>query len=176
MWKLSLMVIIGGALAARNAGAQAIALTIAQAELEGASVAASDAPPGNISSYFTQRPWGGTSERRCVASAPQDSLPGGSLRSGEFIARSGWTGRWGLQAGKRHKVLWMPLHSNSQDRDTIELRAARLGAPTDTLRQLISKDALEGFPSIVEFPRAGDWLVVVRRGVDWGCFKLLVAE
>lgn len=83
------------AFASRVVVVQQIPLTRASADAEGAT----------FPSAFR-----GTSERRCVSSVPDDSLPGGSLRSGDFIMRAGLTGRYGLRTGKEHKILWMPLH------------------------------------------------------------------
>jgi hypothetical protein len=157
--------------AMQRAEAQQIPLTVAAAEAEGARFPATHGAPGPDSAYFSdQGRWRGTSERRCVQPPSQDSLSSEALRSGDFIASTHWAGQFGPKAGEEAKISWLPLHSEGQGRGMIELRAARLGAPADTLRKLVRPRA------VVDFPRAGDWLVVVTRGPDWGCFRFNVAE
>lgn len=126
---------------------------------------------------------------------PDDSLPGGSLRSGDIIIRSTFTGRWGLHAGQGHKILWMPLHGPADtttlvsfaewrkkalDHAPLDIRAVRLGYPSDTFRlnrpRLAGSARQFGFPSVVTFPTAGQWLVIATTDSDWGCFLLNVAD
>ncbi|HLJ18561.1 MAG TPA: hypothetical protein VKU84_00100 [Stellaceae bacterium] len=164
---------------ARVGHAQQIPVTIATAEAEGAAFHR-DAVPATLPEMFDHRPFGGSSERRCVASVPDDSLAGGSLRSGEVIARTHFTGWWGLRADKQSKIAWFPLHAPARHsldpRASILIRAARLGDPGDTLRQTISGLTRGGFPSLVQLRAPGPWLVVATSGSDWGCFVLDVAD
>ena len=173
--------------------AQSIPLTVAAAEAEGAAFP-HGAPP-TVVQYMFGGPFAGTSERRCTMSPPDDSIVGGSLRSGDIIIRSRLTGYWGLHAGRAHKILWMPLHGPADTSSRISfaewrkkavlhapllIRAVRVGHPADSMRQtrtgLTGGPRQFGFPSTVTFPTAGQWLVVARTDDDWGCFLLNVAE
>ena len=181
------------ALAVQVSRAQSIPLTVASAQAEGVSFPHA-APPTVLQSLFSS-PFGGTSERRCTPSQPDDSIPSGSLRSGDIIIRSRLTGRWGPHAARGHKILWMPLHGPADTSTKISfadwrkkasahapllIRAVRLGNPADSLRQTVAGltggPRQFGFPSEVTFPTAGQWLVVATTGEDWGCFLLTVAE
>ena len=162
--------------------AQRIPATIPQAEAEGA-VFLHDAPPTSLQPAFAKPLFGGSSaERKCVASLSDVPPPLGSWRSGEFIIRTQLTGPWGLRAGKKSKVLWMPLHDPGRRRDSVVIRAARLEHPSDSLRLVFPGVAWSishtefGFPSTVTLPAAGQWLVVVTMDHDWGCFLLNVSE
>jgi len=181
------------ALAAQGSRAQSIPLTVAEAEAEGATFPHASLPTV-LQSLFVG-PFGGTSARACTASQPDESLPGGSLRSGEIIVRSRLTGPWGLRAGRAHKILWAPLHGPSDTSTTVSfadwrkeavhhapllIRAVRVGHPADSLRRiatgLTGGPRQFGFPSEVKFPTAGQWLVIATTGEDWGCFLLGIAE
>jgi len=123
-------VLVGLLLAVRAGHAQQIPLTIATAEAEGAAFQRG-AAPATLPEVFDHRPFGGTTDRRCVASVPDDSLAGGSLRSGELIMRTHFTGWWGLRADKQSKIVWFPLHAPASHRvdptASVLIRAARLG-------------------------------------------------
>ena len=181
------------ALAVQGSRAQSIPSMVAAAEAEGASFP-HGAPPTVLQSFFGG-PFAGTSARICTPSQPDDSIPGGSLRSGDIIVRSRLTGQWGLHAGRAHKILWAPLHGPSDTSTTMSfaewrkeafhhapllIRAVRVGHPSDSLRQIVSGltggPRQFGFPSEVTFPTAGQWLVIARTDEDWGCFLLGVAE
>lgn len=181
------------ALAVQGSWAQSIPLTVAEAEAEGAAFA-HGLPPTVLQSLFGGA-FGGTSARTCTPSQPDESIPGGSLRSGDIIIRSRLTGRWGLHAGRGHKILWAPLHGPSDTSTTMSfaewrtkaidhapllIRAVRVGHPADSLRQIatgLTGGPREfGFPSEVTFPTAGQWLVIASTDEDWGCFLLGVAE
>ena len=181
------------ALAVQVGRAQSIPLTVAEAEAEGASLPHA-APPTVLQSLFGGA-FGGTSERACTPSQPDESIPGGSLRSGDIILRSRLTGQWGLHAGRGHKILWAPLHGPSDTSTTVSfaewrkraihhapllIRAVRVGHPADSLRQILTGltggPRQFGFPSEVTFPTAGQWLVIASTDTDWGCFLLGVAE
>jgi hypothetical protein len=179
-------------LAVQGSRAQSIPLTIARAEAEGAAFPQA-VPPTVLQSLFGG-PFGGTSARTCTASQPDDSIPGGSLRSGDIIIRSRLTGRWGPHAGRGHKILWLPLHGPADttrmsfaewrkkaiDHAPLLIRAVRVGYPADSLRQIIAGltggPRQFGFPSEITFPTAGQWLVIASTDEDWGCFLLGVAE
>jgi hypothetical protein len=133
-------------------------------------------------SFAFGRTFGGTTERKCVAPpSSDDSIPGGSLRSGDVIIRGRFAGFWGLRANRDSKILWLPLHNPGEYRDTLLIRAVRIGHAADSLRQSVPDWAWSGpktnsgFPSLVRFPAAGTWLVVATAGGDWGCFLLPVA-
>jgi len=172
---------------------QGIPLTVANAEAEGAAFR--HGPPQTVVQYMFGGPFRGTSQRTCVQSLPDDSIRGGSLRSGDIIVRSRFTGPWGLKAGRAHKILWMPLHgpADTSARSSFAewrtkaivhapllIRAVRVGHALDSLRQtgtrLTGGPRQFGFPSEVRFPTAGQWLVLATTDEDWGCFLLTVAE
>jgi hypothetical protein len=166
--------------AARVTTAQSISTAVQAAEAEGANFPRI-ANPTTTASVFRGK-FGGTVERKCVASpASDDSLPGGSLRSGDFIIRARLVGPWGLHANQGHKILWFPLHNPGEYRDTLLIRAVRIDSAADSLRQSVANWAWSGpktesgFPSTVRFPTAGEWLVVAATHRDWGCFLLTVA-
>lgn len=92
----------------RASRAQDIPRTVAAAEAEGAAFRR-EAAPTLVPAMFGGIPYEGSNDRRCVTRAPNDSVPSGSLRSGELIVRTGFTGRWGLRADKPSKVVWFPL-------------------------------------------------------------------
>lgn len=166
---------------ANVASAQAIPRTFATAEAEGAAFARADSA-ASAQSVFAA-PSGGTSDRRCARPLAVP-LPGREWRSGEFIVRGGYAYSLGLQAGKAHKVLWMPLQGAALHGTPLLLRALRVGHPADSLRlsiagvtrELASTDPQYGYPSTVLFPTAGQWVVIATAGHDWGCFILDVAE
>jgi hypothetical protein len=167
--------------------AQNIPATVREAEAQGASFA-HDAPQVAQQPYFTDSPFGGTAERRCVVAAEYHaytSAPNGSLRSGDFIVRGGFldASSGGFQAAKGHKVIWLPLHGSSDRKPPLVVRAARVGNPADSVRFRIEGYAyspgpsgrLYGYRSDVSFPSAGQWVIVATAGNDWGCFVLDVA-
>lgn len=162
--------------------AQNVPATLAAAEVEGGNFP-HGAWPAAVSSLFAQ-PFSGSAERKCVTPpSTDDSVRNGSLRSGEFIVRSRLVGPSGLRENRGHKILWMPLHNPIEYPDTLLIRAARVGHPTDSFRKVVSHAAYSpgsktnsGFPSDVRFPTAGKWLVVATAGNDWGCFLLTVAD
>jgi hypothetical protein len=155
---------------------------VADAETEGATFPHDPAPAVLPAAY---RAFFGSVERRCV-SGDEEKLATSwdaarSMRSGEIILRghSPEAGRLG------NKMLWMPLHDPGKSPATLVIRGVRMDQPSDTLRQTIavdrgparSADPNEfGFPSTVEFPNPGRWLVIANEGHDWGCFVLNVAE
>ena len=109
-------------------------------------------------------------------------MPGGSLRSGDFIIRAGFSPQF--EAGKDHKVLWIPLHGAALHGTPLLVRAVRIGHPADSVRFSFVGLArggeitgpTYGYPSEVLIPNAGQWLVVATAKDDWGCFVLDVAE
>jgi hypothetical protein len=141
--------------------AQSIPATVGAAEPEGRSFPHGAWPPA-VSSLFAQA-FSGSAERQCVAPpSKDDSVRNGSLRSGEFIVRSRLVGPWGLRENRDHKILWMPLHNPNDYRDTLVIRAARIGNAADSLRQVVPNWAWSGpktnsgFPSLVRFPTVGE--------------------
>jgi len=160
-------------------GAQKIPATVAAAEAEGANYPRSPAP--STASWAFSRPFGGTAERKCVAVTPDASTPGGSLRSGDVIIRSGLLSWVWPHANGKYKVLWLPLHTPPDTRATLLLRGTRIGAPADSIRLRVgaagnpgAPRTVSGFPSEVSFLKPGQWVVVATTGNDWGCFVLKI--
>lgn len=162
--------------------ARKIPATVAAAEAEGAKYPRGPMPKTVLWAF--DRPFGGTAERRCVAVAPDVSLaPGGSLRSGDFIIRSGLLSWVWPHANGEYKVLWLPLHTPRDIRETLLLRATRVGQSADSIRIRIpaagtpgAPRSASGFPSLVTFPKAGQWVVVATAGNDWGCFLFKISS
>lgn len=174
---LTALVLLVSALSAGVLNAQAILRTSAAAEAEGAQfprVVTAGPPIGLVA-----RARSGTSERRCVAPPAVEDVVGG-LRSGDFVVRGILTGSSGLRAGNAHKVLWLPVHPGSELRTPLLIRAGRVGQPADSLRQIVpalaSSGSERGYPSSMEFPTAGEWVVVTTAANDWGCFLLTVGD
>jgi len=164
---------------ATASGAQSIAATVDAAEAEAKTFPRGELP--GVASPLLSQPFGGSAERKCISPSRDGPIRNGSLRSGEFIIRTTFGGPWGLRQNRDHKILWMPLHNPYEYRDTLVIRAARIGDAADSLRKVISNWAWSpglktnsGFPSLVRFPTAGDWLVVATAGNDWGCFVLTI--
>jgi len=168
---------------ANIAGAQPIPLTIPAAEAEGAAFARAD-PAASAQSFFAGVSFGGSSDRRCVGAVRDDSPRDGSLRSGDFIARMGYSIGFGFQATKEHKVLWIPLHGSALLGTPLVVRAVRVGHPADSIRFRfpgLTRGAqvsgpTYGYPSTVRFTKAGQWLVIATARDDWGCFVVDVAD
>jgi hypothetical protein len=181
------------ALTVQVSRAQDIPRTVVAALAEGAAFPHATRP--TVVQPMFAGPFEGTSERMCTSLLPNDSMPSGSLRSGEIIVRGRLLGPWGLRAGRAHKILWMPLHGPADTSTTMSfaewrktaikhapllIRARRLRYPADSLRQTVTGltggPRQFGFPSEVKFPTSGPWLVVATTGDDWGCFLLTVAQ
>jgi hypothetical protein len=160
--------------------AQAIPATIAEADAEGAGFAHAD-PAVSAQSLFTGANFGGSGDRRCVRAISGAALPSGSLRSGDFIIRAGFS--YQFEAGKDHKILWIPLHGAALHGIPLVLRAVRIGHPADSVRfsfaDLVhggeATGPTYGYSSEVVFPNAGQWLVLATAKDHWGCFVLDVA-
>jgi len=160
--------------------AQAIPATIAEAEAEGTRFAHAD-PAIPAQSVFAGANFGGSGDRRCVRAIPGASMPSGSVRSGDFIVRAGFSPQF--EAGKDHKVLWIPLHGAALHGTPLLVRAARMGHPADSVRFSFAglsrggevTGPTYGYPSEVLIPNAGQWLVLATAKDDWGCFVLDVA-
>ena len=166
---------------AHTSAAQSIPTTIAAAEAEGAHYPRA-ATPSTVSWAFRSE-FGGTAERRCVEVVPGGQTPGGSLRSGDFILRSGLLWSVQPQAGGKYKVLWLSLHTPAKSGDTLVVRGARIGHPADSIRlELLAAGtpgaprSSTGFPSEVSFPKAGQWVVVATAASNWGCFLFPIAS
>ncbi len=114
-------------------GAQSIPATIAEAEAEGTGFAHADSPIA-AQSLFAGAPFSGSGDRGCLRTTPGAPVPGGSLRSGDFTIRAGSSYPFGLQAGKDHKILWIPLHGVALRGAPLVARAVRIGHPADSVR------------------------------------------
>src|SRR4051812_4041137 len=110
LMRLPLTVVIVASLMSqvRTLGGQTMPRTVQAAEAEGASL--HTAALGPVQTSVAARSYTGTSERRCVTPPDGDTLSGGSLRSGEILARTQFTGPAGFRKGRSQKVLWLPLH------------------------------------------------------------------
>jgi hypothetical protein len=93
--------------------------------------------------------------------------------------RSGLLSRVWPHANGSYKVLWLPLHDPRERRDALLLRGTRIGHPADSIRIRVPEAAANpratGFPSLVSFPKAGQWVVVATAGNDWGCFLVTMS-
>jgi hypothetical protein len=158
--------------------AQAIPVTVAAAEAEAISFPRSSATSAS-QAFFAEKPFVGTSDRKCVSMSTEDPHVSGSLRSGDMIAR-GLTNRSAFRAGVPDKVLWVPRHTSGVRGTEFILRADRIGHPADsirlTIRSIAGSSRMYGYPSTVSFRSAGQWLVVATAGDDWGCFVLDVSD
>jgi hypothetical protein len=166
---------------ATASAAQSVPATVDAAEAE-AKAFPRGASPAAASPLFGQ-PFGGSADRKCISPSRDGPIRNGSLRSGEFIIRTTFAGPWGLRENRDHKILWIPLHNPYEYRDTLVIRAARIGDAADSLREMVPDWAWSPgsktnsfFPSLVRFPAVGEWLVVATAGNDWGCFVLRVAD
>ena len=176
--RLALMILVAVAGAAR---AQGIPRTAREAEAEGALFAREAADAAQAG--WAARPARGTRERRCVPPrTPGDSVPVGSLRSGEFAIRAWFTVPQGFRVDYPHKILWLPLHPRTNGDAPLLIRAARLGQPADSIRLTVAglthsaTGSEYGYLSTVSFPALGEWLVVATAGADWGCFLFTIAS
>ena len=104
---------------AQSVIAQDIPTSVRAAEAEGASHAHAKAP-SYTPSVFTYE-FTGMTERKCAT--PPSGATGGSVRSGEIIIRSYWSGRGGPKTNRDTKILWRPLHNPFEYRDTLLIRA-----------------------------------------------------
>jgi hypothetical protein len=160
----------------QSASAQSIPRSTSQAEAEGAAFAHAN---GASQPNFMTRAVAGTNERKCIAPAVGDSLQAGALRSGNFIVRGSLAGEFGPHAGRARKFLWIPLHSVEAAPTPLVIRAAAATSP-DTVRATfpgpVHSHGQYGYPSTLEFPSPGRWIVVATSGDDWGCFLLDVAR
>ncbi len=113
---------------AQSVIAQSIPTSVKAAEVEGVSHPHAKAP-SYTPSVFTDE-FSGTTERKCAI--PPSGVSGGSVRSGEIIIRSVWSGRGGPKANRDTKILWRPLHNPFEYPDTLVVRAVRLDDPADS--------------------------------------------
>jgi hypothetical protein len=163
--------------------------TIAAAEAEGATY-----PRGPIREHgpaaFAGKPIG-TAERKCT-SGPSTAVAAGKLagfdfsytpmgiRSGDFVIAGQIGAGRPPSAGRQSKISWLPYHNPHEHSTPLVVRGARLGHPGDTIRYTQPEHAWPRgqsetevfFPSGIELPRPGRWLLIAAAGDDWGCFIL----
>lgn len=155
--------------------------SIAAAEAEGAAFPQHAAPP-NVAPDFA-RTFAGTAARKCVAPSATGDDTGGQVRSGEFIVRGRFAGRFGPRAQTGSKIYWIPMHNPLDYPNALLIRGNRIGHPDDAFRLAVADWAYPGrgyeheggFPSVVTFSAPGTWVVVATAGNDWGCFVMTVA-
>jgi hypothetical protein len=162
--------------------AQTIPVSVAQAEAEAAGFPRADSI-SITQPRLAKAPFAGTADRRCVPATAPDPRGSGSLRSGDIVVRGTPSE---LTAGKRRKILWLPLHGSGASRATrLIVRADRVGSPGDSVRFSVAGLAytpgppttrLYSYPSEVTLPAPGEWIVVATAGPDWGCFVVDVSE
>jgi hypothetical protein len=154
---------------------------IANAEAEAASLPRRPSPAAPGRNFSASQ--NGTAERRCVEGSEM-----GPIRSGEFVIGGMLGGTSALHAGRAGKVWWAPLH-HARDMPPLVVRAHRLSMPGDTVRFVMSNVASPVtpgappvpeaerqyfFPSGINVPQSGRWLLVATSGQNWGCFILTV--
>jgi hypothetical protein len=170
-----------------------IRTTVADAEAEGAKFPRgprSEHPPA---AFALTQP--GTTERKCTNGPPTPTEFGiaatpTAIRSGDFIIGGLIGGGQAANVGLQSKIWWAPYHNPHDYGTTLLVRAARLGASSDTFRYVqpdhawpasggwlrpppksdAEKDSF--FPSGIRFPQGGRWLLIATAGDDWGCFIL----
>jgi hypothetical protein len=129
----------------------------------------------------------GPRERKCV-----DVGKHPAVRSGDFVAGP-FQERIFMAGSEKRKLWWSPRQMPATP--LLQLRATRIGSPDvvasftfgQTARPVALADVQafkDGtgprpvptgpsfFPTQVHFPQAGNWLVVVTSGDNWGCFIL----
>ena len=149
-----------------------IATTVAKAEAEGKKWPSVSVPS-------TQPESGGT--RSLLGEAPRTCVGAysiGPIRSGDFLVGGEIGGADAVNGSVRAaKVWWMPKYPVRND--SLIVRAALLGSPSDTMRLVMTSWASSGpskgpwfYPSATRLPKSGRWLVVATSGPNWGCFVL----
>ena len=128
----------------------------------------------------------GPRERRCV-----DVGKHPTVRSGDFVAGP-FHERIVMAGTQKRKIWWTPRQMPATP--VLHLRATRIGSPDGvasyTFAQTARPVALSDvqayrnggprpvpngpsfFPTEVRLPQAGNWLVIVTSGDNWGCFIL----
>jgi hypothetical protein len=117
----------------------------------------------------------GPKERKCVDA---DAAKHVAARSGEFVAgpfdRRVMFGSPTSPESAKRKVWWTPRQTAVMP--PMQLRAAKIGSPdltaSWTFPSVVSNESGFFFNTLVRFPQAGKWLVVVTSGNNWGCFIL----
>jgi hypothetical protein len=173
------------ATAGRAATIPALAMvrSVADAEAEGLAhgVGAPQLDSVRLRILAEQADGAGSADRRCVDTSQAGS---GSLRAGDFVLGASVNK---LTSARQNKIWWVALHEPSERGTGLLLRATRLDrtaalSAADTLRVTRLGYAYSGgisdqtfFPSWIDFPAAGRWLIVATAGVDWGCVIVDVA-
>ena len=121
-------------------------------------------------------------ERRCVGVIGGAQQPH-ARQSGEFQVGSffAYPGIWHSGQGK----LWFaPTHPDTQAVLTVEARrldsvgvarvyvSSRIGRVVSSMRPLDPKSVTSApfYPTNIRLPSPGTWLLIVRAGMNWGCF------
>lgn len=127
--------------------------------------------------WFAEAP--GSAERDCVDvdQHPQDAVRAGEFVAGPFVQ---YRQQWARDPRNATKLWWIPLHSSPMPGLTV--RAILLDDPA--VRQVVTppRDLFAStavglfYPSTVELPAPGRWLLVATAGPDWGCFLLTLGE
>jgi len=146
-----------------------IATTVARAEAEGKKWP-SVSVPSTQPEHSGTRVLFGDAPRTCVG-----AFSIGPLRSGELLVGGEIGGADAVKGSVRAaKVWWMPKYPVRND--SLVVRAALLGSPSDTMRIVMTTWAWSSqkgpwfYPSATRLPKTGRWLVVATSGPNWGCF------
>ena len=138
--------------------------------VEDAGQALATVPEGlSEPTYWMEVPGAGTSERRCVEVPTPGPVRSGEFRLTYMPVRP--------QAGRPHKIAWSPTDGSpsmslqvrgrlvSDSESALALRTSRIARTTGA-----DDDTWYFFPSMIEFPASGEWVVVATSGANWGCF------
>ena len=123
--------------------------------------------------------------RTCFEAREQIVRSGDFVIGGQLGAKLIGVKQLNLVAGRLAKIWWAPLHESS-DMSPLLVRAINLTNLHDTLTMTATSGYKNGggqgtsakreyfFPSGVNFPAPGRWLVIGTSDADWGCFILNV--
>jgi hypothetical protein len=111
----------------------------------------------------------GTDERRCVRATNF-----GPVRSGQFLIGGQLADTAAAPAGTDRKVWWMPV-TNQRNMPPLIVRGRNIDHLADTVYFSTERIAeSEGFfwPTGINLPTGGRWLLIATSGTNWGCFIL----
>ena len=172
----------------------AVLMSIAEAEAEAHDWPAVDGPPDETAASGRYE---GESERVCVDVQPGVS-ESGAWRSGDFVA-----GHFDVFLEERpknprySKLWWSPVHNRPDLLAGVTVRAVRLDELEDARSTRVfhfeivawpeSPDATSTplpkdeypdyfYPSGLELPSGGHWMLVATMGPNWGCFVIDLAH
>jgi VWFA-related protein len=139
--------------------------SVQEAESEGRAFQVSTGKPAK---GFSSRSLPGTSERRCVEVESYREARSGDFVAGNFAEYPG--------LNRLGSLSWTPAHVPTE-RQPLTIRFARLDRPGPGSRAVfVARAEMESgqvfFPSRVNLPTPGRWMLVATSGPNWGCFIL----